>query len=147
MNKCQIRSGTDSMHFFAKQICICITDMGLIQYIVIGVGIFLVVVVPICVTVIVAKCFMKTKVRAMPMMPAVDDGSQQDEAWSFQMSSTVVAPTAASSLTRQPPFRTDSSPYSLKRNALENQESIYYNISENSLDYQYKSSMLPAMRL
>ena len=121
--------------------------MGLIQYIVIGGGIFLVVVVPICLTVIVAKCFMKTKVRVMPMMPAVDDGSQQDEAWSFQMSSTVVAPTAASSLTRQPPFRTDSPPYSLKRNALENQESIYYNISENSLDYQYKSSMLPTMRL
>ena len=123
--------------------------MGLVQYIVIGAGIFLVVVVPICMTVIVAKCFMKTKVRVMPMMPAVDDGSEQDEAWSFQMSSTVVASphSASSSLARQPPFGTDPSLYSLKRKALENQENIYYNINDDSLDYQYKSSMLPTMRL
>ena len=117
--------------------------MGLVQYIVIGAGIFLVVVVPICMTVIVAKCFMKTKVRVMPMMPAVDDGSEQDEAWSFQMSSTVVAAphSASSSLARR--YGTDP----LKRKDQIHEESIYYSVDENSLDYQYKSSMLPTMRL
>ena len=117
--------------------------MGLVQYIVIGAGIFLVVVVPICMTVIVAKCFMKTKVRVMPMMPAVDDGSEQDEAWSFQMSSTVVAHphSASSSLARR--YGTDP----LKRKDQIQEESIYYSVDENSLDYQYKSSMLPTMRL
>ena len=133
---------TDSMHFLANTY-LHITDMGLVQYIVIGAGIFLVVVVPICMTVIVAKCFMKTKVRVMPMMPAVDDGSEQDEAWSFQMSSTVVAAphSASSSLARR--YGTDP----LKRKDQIHEESIYYSVDENSLDYQYKSSMLPTMRL
>ena len=132
----------DSMHFLANTY-LHITDMGLVQYIVIGAGIFLVVVVPICMTVIVAKCFMKTKVRVMPMMPAVDDGSEQDEAWSFQMSSTVVAAphSASSSLARR--YGTDP----LKRKDQIHEESIYYSVDENSLDYQYKSSMLPTMRL
>ena len=105
--------------------------MGLVQYLVIGGGIFLVVVVPICLTVIVVKCFMKTKVRVLPMMPAAvdeDDGSEQDEAWSFQMTST--ATSAPSSFTRGISTEADS----LHRKVLQRQltqEHMYANVPMN----------------
>ena len=121
------------MHFFPslKEICtttMYITEMGLAQYLVIGGGIFLAIVVPICLTVIVVKCFMKTKVRVMPMMPAVDDGSEQDEAWSFQMTST--ATSAPSSFTRGISTEADT----LHRKVLQRQltqEHMYANVPVN----------------
>ena len=55
---------------------------------------------------------------------------------------SVAAPhSASSSLARR--YGTDP----LKRKDQIQEESIYYSVDENSLDYQYKSSMLPTMRL